>query len=489
MIQRRAVMSTNIPLINVTEAIAESQSVLKTEPQAKQKSHKSTYVTGTKIYVRQMTGFFQSIRKYSLSFLLLMYFSFAWIKIDGTPLILFDLVAQKFYLFGLVLWPQDLTLLAFALIISAFGLFFITSLFGRVWCGYSCPQTAWSFMFIWLEEFFEGSRQKRIKLDDSPANLSKAAKKTAKHVSWMIVSIATAITFVGYFYPIRELVTAIFTFSLESGVAWFWLIFFTTATYLNAGWLREKVCIYMCPYARFQSVMFNENTMVVGYDEKRGESRGSRSRNVNNANLGDCIDCQMCVQVCPVGIDIRDGLQYECIGCALCIDACDSIMTKMNYQKGLIRYASEIEFEHGKPTKTLDARAFAYGLVLLVSIGMFANIMVTRPQAELSVLRDRGALYNLNGFGQVENYFTLKIVNKREIEDIFTLNIEGVNAIDLSEASFTVGPGEVKIFPVTVVVEQNQITQSTNLISFIVKSQSMGEINAKAESKFLASVN
>jgi len=482
-------MSTNIPLINVTEAIADSQSVLKIDQLAKQKSHKSSYVTGTKIYVRQMTGFFQSIRKFSLSFLLLMYFSFTWIKIDGTPLILFDLVAQKFHLFGLVLWPQDLTLLAFALIISAFGLFFITSLFGRVWCGYSCPQTAWSFMFIWLEEFFEGSRQQRIKLDESSVNLNKAAKKTAKHVSWLIVSVATAVTFVGYFYPIRELMTAIFTFSLESGVTWFWLIFFTTATYLNAGWLREKVCIYMCPYARFQSVMFNENTMVVGYDEKRGESRGSRSRNEKNSSLGDCIDCQVCVQVCPVGIDIRDGLQYECIGCALCIDACDSIMTKMNYQKGLIRYASEIEFKQGETTKKLDVRAIAYGLILLVSIGMFTNIMVTRPQAELSVLRDRGALYNLNGIGQVENYFTLKIVNKREIEDVFTLNIEGINSIDLAEASFTVGPGEVKMFPVTVAVDQGQIKKSANLILFIVQSQSSGEINAKAESKFLASVN
>jgi len=482
-------MSTIIPLINVTEAIAESQSVLKTEQRTQQKTQKNTYETANKIYVRQMTGFFQSIRKFSLSFLLFMYFSFAWVEIDGTPLILFDLVAQKFHLFGLILWPQDLTLLAFALIISAFGLFFITSLFGRVWCGYSCPQTAWSFMFIWLEEFFEGSRQQRIKLDKSSINLNKAAKKTAKHISWVVVSAATAITFVGYFYPIRELMTAIFTFSLESGVTWFWLIFFTSATYLNAGWLREKVCIYMCPYARFQSVMFNENTMVVGYDEKRGESRGSRSRNEKDANLGDCIDCQMCVQVCPVGIDIRDGLQYECIGCALCIDACDSIMTKMNYQKGLIRYASETEFKQSKPPKKLDARAIAYGLILLVSIGMFANIMVTRPQAELSVLRDRGALYNLNGIGQVENYYTLKIVNKREIEDVFTLNIEGVNTIDLPEASFTVGPGEVKIFPVTVAVDQTQIKQSTNLISFIVQSQSTGEINAKAESKFLASVN
>jgi len=482
-------MSTIIPLINVTETISESKSDLNVERSVHHKSNKASYVTGAKIYVRQMKGFFQRIRKFSLSFLLFMYFSFAWIEIDGTPLILFDLVAQKFHLFGLVLWPQDFTLLAFALIISAFGLFFITSLFGRVWCGYSCPQTAWSFMFIWLEEFFEGSRQQRIKLDESSINLNKAAKKTAKHLSWIVVSIATAITFVGYFYPIRELVAAIFTFSLDSGVAWFWLIFFTSATYLNAGWLREKVCVYMCPYARFQSVMFTENTMVVGYDKKRGESRGSRSRSEKNSSLGDCIDCQMCVQVCPVGIDIRDGLQYECIGCALCIDACDSIMTKMNYQKGLIRYASEVEFEQGKPTKKLDVRAMAYGLILLVSIGMFANIMVTRPQAELSVLRDRGALYNLNGIGQVENYFTLKIVNKREVQDVFTLNVEGTNVIDLPEVSFKVGPGEVKMFPVTVAIDQAQIKQSTNLISFIVQSQSMDEINAKAESKFLASVN
>ena len=482
--QRRAIMSTNITLINVTETPNENKDDQGTE----HKSNKNTYVTGTKIYVRKMTGLFQSIRKFSLSFLLLMYFSFAWIEVNGTPLILFDLLAQKFYLFGLVFWPQDFTLLAFALIISAFGLFFITSLFGRVWCGYSCPQTSWTFIFIWLEEFFEGSRQQRIKLDESSVNFKKVARKTAKHFSWIAVSVATAITFVGYFYPIRELVTDVFTLTLENGVTWFWLIFFTSATYINAGWLREKVCIYMCPYARFQSVMFNENTMVVGYDEKRGESRGSRSRKTKSSDLGDCVDCQMCVQVCPVGIDIRDGLQYECIGCALCIDACDSIMEKMSYPKGLIRYASETEFEQGKRTNKFDIRAVAYGVILLVSIGMFANIMLTRPQAELSVLRDRGALFNLNGIGQVENYFTLKIVNKREVEDIFTLSVEGINMVDIPETNFTVGAGEVKMFPITVTVETEQVKQTTNLITFTVQSKTNSEITANAEGKFLASI-
>lgn len=482
-------MNTNIPLINVTDSAIDLEGQESKVLVNKLKTASSTYGTANKIYSRPMTGFFQSIRKYSLSVLLLMYFLFAWIEVDGTPLMLFDLVDQKFYLFGLIFWPQDFTLLAFALIISAFGLFFITALYGRVWCGYSCPQTAWSFIFIWLEDFFEGSRQQRIKLDASPMSFIKAAKKSAKHFSWLVVAVATAITFVGYFYPIRALVNALLSFSLESGVTWFWLIFFTAATYLNAGWLREKVCIYMCPYARFQSVMFNENTLLVGYDAKRGEARGSRPRTEKNTNLGDCIDCQICVQVCPVGIDIRDGLQYECIGCALCIDACDSIMMKMDYPKGLIRYASEVELEQGQPNKKIDTRVIAYGLILLIAISLFSDLMISRPQLELSVLRDRGALFNFNGIGQVENYFTLKIMNKREVADVFSLKVLGLEALHLPEQNFKVGPGEVKTFPLTVTLDQNTLKQSASEIVFIVQSQSESEIRARFTSKYLAPFN
>lgn len=442
------------------------------------------YTSREKIYVRKITGFFQRIRKASLSILLFMYFAFAWINIDGQQLILFDIAERKFHLFGAVFWPQDFTLLAFALIICAFGLFFVTSLFGRVWCGYSCPQTVWSFMFIWLEEFFEGSRNQRIKLDRAPSSISKAAKKSAKHLSWVALSLATAITFVGYFYPIRELSSDLISFSLTSGWAWFWIFFFTAATYINAGWLREQVCIYMCPYARFQSVMFNENTMIVGYDKERGEPRGSRARDQDHS-LGSCVDCQVCVQVCPVGIDIRDGLQYECIGCALCIDACDSIMNKMNYPTGLIRYASETEFQQGKVARKFDLRAIGYGLVLLTAVSVFMGLMVNRPQTELSALRDRGTLYNESGLGMIENTYLLKLINKGESGDIYKLKVSGQFPIQVSTSMLEIGPGEIKTFPVTVEAKPESINQSNSDIVFTIQSSLAPETKASADSTFL----
>jgi len=466
-------MNSNIPLVDVSD-------------DARHLNKKNNlYAAREKIYVRSITGFFQRIRSVTLSLLLGMYFSFAWIRINDAPLILFDLSEQKFYLFGAVFWPQDFTLLALALIICAFGLFFISALFGRVWCGYSCPQTAWSLIFIWLEEFFEGSRNQRIKLDKSGGNLNKWLRKGGKHLSWLILAVATALTFVGYFYPIRDLVSELFTLSLDSGWALFWIGFFTLATYANAGWLREQVCIYMCPYARFQSVMFNENTMIVGYDKQRGEPRGSRSRGATQDNLGDCIDCQMCVQVCPVGIDIRDGLQYECIGCALCIDACDSIMSKMNYDKGLIRYASEVEFEQQKKSRKLDARALAYGTFMLAAVGLFTVLMLNRPMAELSAMRDRGPLYQESGLGKILNFYTLKLVNKRETADSFVVSLESDFPMQVSLKRLSIGPGEVKTFPLSVEVNPEDITASSSELRFRMQSISNPELQLSAESKFL----
>lgn len=466
-------MNSNIELIDITDKPAET-------------NMQDLYVSRKKIYVRKITGFYQAIRKYSLSFLLLMYFSFAWITIDGQPLILFDLDDKKFTLFCMVFWPQDFTLLAFALIIAAFGLFFITSLFGRVWCGYSCPQTAWTFMFLWLEDFFEGSRNQRIKLDSQPNSGHKIFKKLAKHIAWLALSLATGLTFVAYFLPTQELFMSVLSLSLDSAMTWFWVIFFTAATYINAGWLREQVCIYMCPYARFQSVMFNEHTKVVGYDVNRGEPRGSRSRTSSDTDLGSCIDCQMCVQVCPVGIDIRDGLQYECIGCALCIDACDSIMEKMNYAKGLIRYASETEFNTGRIKSRLDARSIAYGLLLIGSISIFSLLMIDRPLAELTAIRDRGALYYENGLGDIENYYTLKVLNKQDVSETFVISVTGIPSLQLSESVVSVGPGELESIPVIVTSIPGELESTTSEISFKIQSDNNDTIRAEAESKFLS---
>ncbi|MDS1309786.1 cytochrome c oxidase accessory protein CcoG [Marinobacter xiaoshiensis] len=444
------------------------------------------YASRKKIYVKEVTGLFQRIRTVSLMALMSMYFLFVWITLDGSPLIHFDLPAREFHLYGATFFPRDFFLLSGMLIICAFGLFFITTLFGRVWCGYTCPQTVWTFIFMWVEERIEGSRNKRMKLDKAPNSREKIFKKSAKHTIWLLIALLTGLTFVGYFYPIRELIADIFTFQ-ANGWAYFWVAFFTAATYINAGWMREQVCLYMCPYARFQSVMFDPNTRIVSYDPNRGEPRGGRKKDVNpeEVDLGDCIDCGQCVHVCPTGIDIRDGLQYECIGCALCIDACDEIMDKMDYPRGLIRYTTENELE-GKPSKLLRPRTFGYGAVLTAMIGAIIFVIATRVPAQLDVLRDRGALFSFNGEGRIENSYTLKIVNMSEVPQTFKLSVKGLEGVRiLTQTQVSVASGENRSLPTVVDVPPESIPQSNNEIIFHAQSETDASLKLETESRFV----
>jgi cytochrome c oxidase accessory protein FixG len=348
--------------------------------------------------------------------------------------VLFDLPARKFYIFGLTFWPQDFVYLALLLITAGLSLFFFTALAGRLWCGFACPQTVWTEVFIWIERRIEGDRAKRIKLDAAPWTAEKILRKTAKQFVWIVFAAWTGFTFVGFFTPIRELGEHVLTLSLGPWET-FWTVFYSFATYGNAGFLREQVCKYMCPYARFQSAMFDKDTLIISYDEDRGEPRGGRRKNVDTqeAGLGDCINCTLCVQVCPTGIDIRDGLQYECIACAACIDVCDQVMDKMGYPRGLVRYTTEHALKH-KTGHVIRPRIMVYGLLLLVIISGTLWGMTHRVPLRADLIRDRNALYRELPGNVVENVYTLKITNMDNAPhryDLVVLNNQSVE-VDLS---------------------------------------------------------
>ena len=425
-----------------------------------------------KLYVRAINGFFNKLRTFSLWGLMLAYFITPWININGSQAVWFDLPSRQFHIWGLTFWPQDFILLSWLLIICAFGLFTITTLAGRIWCGYTCPQTVWTFIFMWVEEKIEGNRNQRMKLDKAPLTKSKFFKKVAKHSIWLIISVATGIAFIGYFYPIRELVPDLVTFSIADHWATFWLLFFTLATYGNAGWLREMVCTHMCPYARFQAVMFDQDTLIVSYDEGRGErgtGRGARKKGVDpvESNIGDCVDCSMCVQVCPTGIDIRDGLQYQCISCALCIDACDEIMDKMEYPRGLIRYTNEHALK-GNDVHIIRPKLLGYATALIVMIGIFIYSVFDRSPVELDVSRDRGALYTNSSDGRLQNSYFAKIMNMSSQEHVFTIEVKGLPGAELSgKTKIHLMPGDVGSMPLNLKAVPWELKQSRTDIRFI----------------------
>jgi cytochrome c oxidase accessory protein FixG len=412
------------------------------------------YQKREKIYTRNIEGFFQRLRLFTGWPLLIGYFFLPWTKWHGHQTVLFDLPARKFYIFDLVFWPQDLIMLAWLLIIAAFGLFLFTSMFGRIWCGYSCPQTVWTSIFMWMEQKAEGSRNQRIKLDQAPWSVQKLLKKTAKHSMWIGFAFMTGFTFVGYFTPITHL-----TFDFFSGAAampaYTWIGIFSFLTYLNAGWMREQVCLYMCPYARFQSAMFDRDTLIVTYDAKRGEPRGSRRVNEGEKpqGLGDCIDCQLCVQVCPTGIDIRNGLQYECINCALCVDACNSVMQKVGYAPNLISYSTENRME-GKATHILRFRTVGYGIVMLAMCSLLVGALAFRETTDLKVLRERNTLYQQKD-GKIENIYTLKLGNRDNAAHEYVLSTDLANSTIDGQTTFTVESGEMQSIPLRVSVPES----------------------------------
>ena len=429
-----------------------------------------TYQPSDQIYVRKVKGFFQQLRRR----MNMVYFTFfallPWLQYNGHQAVLFNIDTQRFTIWGLTLWPQDLTLLAWIFILSAFLLFFVTTFLGRVWCGYMCPQTVWTFIFIWFEEKIEGTANKRKKLDSQKMNFNKFWRKTVKHSAWLFFSLFTAMTFAGYFAPMREVFINVATLDTTATMAGI-LAFFTLATYGNAGWMRETVCLHMCPYARFQSAMFDKDTLTVSYDEARGESRGVRGRKQDHQamGLGDCIDCNLCVQVCPTGIDIRNGLQYECINCGACVDACDGVMDKMKYERGLIRYTTEHELQ-GKKVHFVRAKLIGYAVVLFIMSSLLILEIVNRVPVSMDIIRDRTELAKENFNGDIENVYTLKILNKSQTDNRYRLSVTGINNTQWhGEQEIIVEAASVYTLPMSISVDPYELKGYMSDITFVIE--------------------
>jgi cytochrome c oxidase accessory protein FixG len=447
----------------------------------------SLYLAEAKVYPREVKGRFARLRVLSVWVLLGIFYALPWLQWADRQAVLFDLPARQFFILGLVFWPQDFIFLTWLLIIAALALFFFTAIGGRLWCGYACPQTVWTESFLWMERLVEGDRSARLKLDKAPWSAEKIGRKSLKQFLWITFALWTGFTFVGFFTPIHTLAKELATFSLGPWET-FWILFYGFATYGNAGYLREQVCKYMCPYARFQSAMFDHDTLVITYDEKRGEPRGARRRgsDARAQGKGDCIDCTLCVQVCPTGIDIRKGLQIECIACAACIDVCDDVMDKMGSPRGLIRDTTSHALEH-QPTRIVRPRTLIYGSILLALILGFIAAVAMRSPVTLDVIRDRNALYKLTDDGYVDNVYTVRILNKSERPQRFVLEARGTSPLTLvaRQAEYRVPSGAVYSLPLRV---RRAAYDPVGSETIVLKLRSLDQpgVQTETEARFLA---
>lgn len=434
------------------------------------------YQPTDKIYTRRVRGRFQRLRRLINWPLLAGFFVLPWLNLEGRQAMLFDLTEQRFHILWKTFWPQDGILLAWVLILAAFFLFSLTVWAGRVWCGFACPHTIWTLMFGWIEDRCEGDRHQRIRLDEQPWSINKLYRKTLKHSLWLALALATGATFVGYFYGVRELFadTLALQVSLE---AIFWIAVFAGFTYLNAGFLREQFCQYMCPYSRIQSVMYDPHSLVAEYNEERGQHR--------SAKAGDCVNCDWCVQVCPAGIDIRDGLQAECINCGLCVDACDNVMDKLKLPRGLVRFTGV--GDAGPWARLLRPRMLGYLTALSLMTGYLVHSVVTWTPLSLDVTRDRGMHLFRHRNGHVENVYTLKLNYKGDVNDRFELSVAGDGDYQiLGRQQVSLSAGESYSLPLRVKVSENHVNAKAANIVFQVRSQSDSSLVAEQVASFIA---
>jgi cytochrome c oxidase accessory protein FixG len=462
------------------------------EAAAEEPVEQQLYAIRQKIQPRAVHGVFANWRIALVLITQAVYYGLPWLQWDDRQAVLFDLAARKFYIFGLVFWPQDFIYLTGILILSALALFLFTAVAGRLWCGYACPQTVYTEVFMWVEEWLEGDHLARKKLDKSPWNANKLRKRGLKHAVWFALALWTGFTFVGYFTPIKELAAGILGASLGPWET-FWIVFYGFATWGNAGFMREQVCKYMCPYARFQSVMFDSDTLTVTYDTSRGEPRGPRGKKVDYKakGMGECVDCGVCVQVCPTGIDIRNGLQYECIGCAACIDGCDQIMDKMGYPRGLIRYTTENVIKGKYPDSgilrhVLRTRTLIYTVLMLVISSVFVYSLATRVPLRVDVVRDRVTLSKETDDGMIENVYRLQLINKDNEAHQYTLNAAGIPGLRVITSTLPVTARELETLeiPVSLIADPVDLKGRSIEVTFTVQSVDDPGIKQEVTTKF-----
>ncbi|WP_284213218.1 cytochrome c oxidase accessory protein CcoG [Comamonas jiangduensis] len=443
-----------------------------------------------KIYPRSISGRFMSWRWAMVWLTQLIFYGLPWLDWGQRQMVLFDLGARRFYLFGYVLYPQDFIYLTALLIVSALSLFLFTAVAGRLWCGFTCPQTVYTEIFMWIEHKVEGDRSARIRLDQGGWTLEKIWRKTLKQFLWIALALWTGFTFVGYFVPIRELGGELL--ALQGGWQIFWVLFYGFATYGNAGYMREQVCKYMCPYARFQSAMFDKDTLVVSYDAKRGENRGPRKKDLDYKaqGLGDCIDCKLCVQVCPVGIDIRDGLQYECIGCGLCVDACNNVMDNMHYPRGLIRLTTQNAVSQGWTgaqiwRRIARPRVLIYTMILVGLTSAMVFSMAVREPLKVDVIRDRASLARIVAGGKLENVYRLQVMNATEQAQTYSVAVKGLEGIAMAEGTTVdVDSAQTRGVAVRVQIPYGTAEPGSHPIEFEITAQS-GKGHVLEKSVFL----
>ena len=452
----------------------------------------SLYASREKIQPRSVSGLFARWRWAMVWLTQLVFYGLPWLQWNARQAVLFDLEARRFYLFGLVLYPQDFIYLTGLLVISALSLFLFTAVAGRLWCGFTCPQTVYTEIFMWIEKKVEGDRSARMRLDSAKLSAAKLGKKTLKHALWIAVALWTGFTFVGYFTPMRELGALTLAASLGPWQL-FWVGFYGFATYGNAGFLREQVCKYMCPYARFQSAMFDKDTMIVTYDAQRGEPRGARSKKADPKalGLGSCVDCTLCVQVCPTGIDIRKGLQYECIGCAACVDVCDDVMDKVGYPHGLIRFSTQNGVARGWDTRQMLKRAMRprvlvyTGILLTITLAVGMSLFLRTP-LKVDVIRDRGALARMVEQGRIENVFRLQIMNATELPQRYAISVSGLPGIALaSDAEVQVLSTEARAVAVRVQIPPNAASSGSHPIAFEIRAVGDDAVHVTEKAAFL----